>query len=406
MGVQGPCRGIRRLAWVCAALVRLAVLDAPYARAGDVPADSMTPIRVDGGALAPDSRPVEPERTPRGGVAPCSRPGADVDAFRCADVYLQWVGRLPRGRAGAVPSNPPESGYRFAWQLHEAVAERVRATPGRVVPFLVGESVRGRPVWGFLVREPGRPVTARVLVVANMHAMEWVPSEIAVDVLREAALHPAPGVALTVIPTLNPDGRARVERDLRAGENRFRRGNANNVDLNRDFAEHRDSPTPFRWTMPWRYGSSPGPLSQPESRALDALADTERFDAAVSLHAFGGYLFYPWAGRWERPGDWRRLHGLARTMQAGMGGNAYRPRQLSRYLFTFVGQGMEIDHLHRRYGTAAILMETTRSGLSPWRPWEWGHHFRLYNPRDPAPHVREGARAVHALVWALRDDTR
>ncbi len=412
-------RSFQRWIRVVAVSAGIAFGGAGDAWAADVPADGMTPLRSRRTAPPRDSRPVAAELAPRGDAAPCTHAQADVDAFRCADAYLRWVDALPRWRclgetgdgAATAVVDPatcaaPEPGYRFGWQLHESVAERVRATPGRVTPFLVGSTVRGRPLWGFRVREPGRAVTARVLVVANMHAMEWVPSEVAVEVLREAALHPAPGVELTVVPTLNPDGRARVEHDLRAGDNVFRRGNANNVDLNRDFAENRDSPTPFRWTMPWRYGSSPGPLSQPESRALDVLADTVRFDAAVSLHAFGGYIFYPWAGLWERPAEWGRLHALARTMQAGMGGNAYRPRQLSRYLFTFVGQGMEIDHLHRRYGTAAILVETTRSGLSPWRPREWGTHFRLYNPRDPAPHVREGARAVHALVWALRDDTR
>ena len=157
--------------------------------------------------------------------------------------------------------------------------------------------------------------------------------------------------------------------------------------------------------MPWRYGGTPSPLSQPESRALDALADAGRFDAAVSLHAFGGYLFYPYAGAWERPPDHAALHRMAVTMQGGMGNGAYQPRQLSRFFFAFVGQGMEIDHLYRRYGTRAVLVETTRSGLSPLRPRAWGTHFRWYNPQDPAPDVRDNLGALRALAWSLAFDT-
>lgn len=401
------------LRWGAALLLAGAGLGGGSARAapGDIAADDMTPLRNKPPRNAPDSLPLAQERTPAGA---CRREDVDVDAFRCAREFLAWVDALPEARCAIAPeSGPgsacvqpaerPEPGYRFSGELLRAVAERVRATPGVVVPFVVGESLRKRPIWGFRVRQPGRPVRQKLLVVANMHAMEWVPSEIAVDFLRETAVHVPPGLSLTLIPTLNPDGRGRVELDLRRGDNRFRRGNANNVDLNRDFAENRDSPTPFRWTMPWRYGSSPGPLSQPESAALDSLAASERFEAAVSLHAFGGYLFYPWAGLWERPEDWKELHAMAVTMQSGMGDGAYRPRQLSRFLFTFVGQGMEIDHLYRRYGTRAILVEVTRSGLSLWRPREWGQHFRLYNPRDPRRHTREGSAALRALAWSLAD---
>lgn len=384
------------------------------ARADDeVRADDMTPLRSQRSAAPNDTRPVPEERTPRGA---CRLEDVDRDAFACAEAYLRWVERLPAERcaipleAGPLESCTPEGaarpepGYRFAAEHHARIAARVRATPGLLVPFVVGETLRGRPIWAYRLQAPGRRVTTRLLIVANLHAMEWVPTEIAVDALLEATSNPPPGVSWTVIPTLNPDGRARVELDVRRGDDRFRRGNAANVDLNRDFAENRDSPTPFRWTMPWRYGSSPGPLSQPESRALDALAAAVRFDAAVSLHAFGGYAFYPWAGLWERPADWKELHAMAVTLQSGMATRPYRPKQLSRFLFTFVGQGMEIDHLYRRYGTKAILVEATRSGLSPWRPREWTGNFRLYNPYDPRTDVQEGAAALRALAWSLRDD--
>ena len=212
---------------------------------------------------------------------------------------------------------------------------------------------------------------------------------------------PVPNVEIVVVPSLNPDGRAKVETDLLAGRNAYRRGNRDNVDLNRDFAVNRTSDAVWKAIIPSRYATSPGALSQPESRALDALAAAEHFDAAVSLHAFGGFIYYPWAGRWERAPDWPEFQRLGLIMQAGMGDHAYKPRQLSRWGFFFRGLGMELDHLYGTYGTRAFLVETTRSGLSPLRPGEWGNHFRLYNPRDPAPHIRRGVGLLRALAGEL-----
>ncbi len=292
----------------------------------------------------------------------------------------------------------PEPDYHFAADLHHAIAPIVAARPGVVRPFEVGTTTRGRPIWGFRVSNPGDTPTKKLLVFANIHALEWVPSEIAVAFLQEIAVSPPKGVEITVIPSLNPDGRAKVEADLLTGENKYRRGNGENVDLNRDFPVNREAKAIWRHVIPKRYATSPAPLSQPESRALDALAAAERFDVAVSLHAFGGFLYYPWAGRWERAADWEEMHRLGLVMQAAMGAHAYKPRQLSRWGFFFRGHGMEIDHLYGTYGTKSFLIETTRSGLSPFRPGDWKNHFRWYNPKEPARHVREGLRALRALA--------
>lgn len=319
-------------------------------------------------------------------------------ALASAGDYLAW--------AKAQPVEPhPEPAYHFEADVHAAIAPLVEARPGVVQPFELGRTLEDRPIWGFRVRDPGRPApeegTKKLLVVAQIHALEWVPTEVAVAFLREIAAMPPPGVTIDVVPTLNPDGRAKVEGDLEVGRNAYRRGNQANVDLNRDFAVNREAKAVWRHLLPSRYATSPAPLSQPESRALDARADAQRYDVAVSLHAFGGFIYYPWAGRWERPKDWQRLHALGVVMQDGMSTHAYKPRQLSRWGFFFRGHGMEIDHLYGKYGTLSYLVETTRSGLSPFRPKDWGTHFRWYNPRDPAPHVKNALGALRALAWEM-----
>lgn len=329
------------------------------------------------------------------GEAAGEAPGATDD-----DAYLRMAERRAadevvaayRARADAEP-------YHFDAEVHAAIGRAMSRWPGRVHAADLGRSVQGRRIWAFRVRDPGHPVTRRMLVFANIHAMEWISTEVALRFLLDVIERPPPGVEIAVVPILNPDGRHRVEVDLVAGNTtRYHRGNANLVDLNRDWPENREPREFWRWVMPDRTRTSPAPMSQPETRALDALA-AEGWDAAVSLHAFGGYHFLPWAGRWERPDDWERLVALGRTMQAGQGARAYKVMQLSRWLFAFRGHGMEIDHLYGAHGIPAVLVELTRSGIT--RPADLRTPFRWYNPRQPDRHVQQGVGALRAIAWTL-----
>lgn len=299
-----------------------------------------------------------------------------------------------------APAPHPEPAYHYAADVWARLAPLVEERPAVIRPFQVGRTGQDTPIWGFRVSDPTVPVTQKLLVFANIHALEWVPTEAAVAFAESLALHPPAGIEVTVLPVLNPDGRAKVEADLDAGRNLYRRGNWENVDLNRDFAVNREATAVWKALIPNRYLTSPAPLSQPESRALDQLAATEHYAVSVSLHAFGGFIYYPWAGRWARAEDWRRFDALGRAMQAGMGPHAYRPRQLSRWGFFFRGQGMELDHLYGTYGTLAYLVETTRSGINPLKG-DLKNYFRWYNPRDPEPHTRSVVGMLRALVVAM-----
>ena len=312
---------------------------------------------------------------------------------------LDRAAHLDAWRATASPPAPhPEPAYRFLADLPGELAPLFEQYPGRISVEEIGRTVQGEPIWAFHVRDPATPPTQRLLVTAQIHALEWITTEVAVAFLVEMVRHPPPGVAITVIPVLNVDGRHKVERDLVAGDDVYRRGNAPNIDLNRDFAVNREARAVWRHVIPRRYTTSPAPLSQPESRALDRLAAREGFDVAISLHAWGGYFYYPWAGRWERPPDRAAFEALGRVMQGGQPSRAYRVQQLGRWAFFFRGHGMEIDHLYATYGTHAFLVELTRGGRSLWRPRTWRPRFRIYNPEDPAPAVARGVGALRALA--------
>ena len=122
----------------------------------------------------------------------------------------------------------------------------------------IGHSVAGRPIVEAIDRAPRARL--RVLVVGCIHGDETAGMRVARRLIGAAA--PA-RVELDVVPTLNPDGVA-------AGT----RGNADGVDLNRNF--------PFAW-RPLGGGeySGPHPLSEPESRAARNLI--RRTDPAITI---------------------------------------------------------------------------------------------------------------------------
>ncbi len=318
----------------------------------------------------------------------------DVDS-----AYARWLDQ----HAPSGEPHPMER-YHFVEEIHAELGAWVARRPHMVRPFMAGRSVENRPIWGYRVADPGHPVTHRVLVFGGVHALEWISSEVVLGFTRDFIQQPPPGVELVVVPVLNVDGRRLTEKDLLAGEDTFRRGNGHRVDLNRDFAVHHESESFWRHILPGYHGASPAPLSQPESQAIDRLAGLGHFDLAVSLHSFGGFLYLPWSGRWERPDDWPALHALGYAMAAGQGAYAYRVLQLSRWGFFFRAQGSEIDHLYGEHGIPAVLVECSRTGLSPFRPGEWTSFFLRYNPRDPSRHVREVSGALRAGVLHIVEE--
>jgi protein MpaA len=130
-----------------------------------------------------------------------------------------------------------------------ALGAAASTTPARGAgPMELGRSVRGRPIVALELSSPHPRVT--VLVVGCIHGNE--PAGIAV--IRALARMRAPeGVALWLVPDLNPDG---VAADTRQ--------NADGVDLNRNF--------PTRWRpQHGAFESGPRPLSEPEARIAYAL---------------------------------------------------------------------------------------------------------------------------------------
>lgn len=126
---------------------------------------------------------------------------------------------------------------------------------------MLGRSERGRPITVTMIGSAHAP--RRLLVVGCIHGDET--SGIAVAE-RLAHLAPRREVGVWIVSDLNPDGAA-------AGS----RGNADGVDLNRNF--------PFRWQpLTGLYDSGPAALSEPESRIASRLIRSVRPTVTIWFH--------------------------------------------------------------------------------------------------------------------------
>jgi len=319
--------------------------------------------------------------------------------------FSVWAGRK------VAPNPHPERAqdYRFVAQQFQQIEALAQEYPEMITPFVVGHSVERRPIWGFRIAFPGETPTRKMLVFAQLHALEWIGSEVATSYVESLVAYPPegleslmgglpPGVEVVVVPIVNPDGRYRSEQDMLNDRVRaYRRGNARQVDLNRDWTVNREATAVWRHFLPSYYSTTEYALSQPETRALDRLAQ-EGFDVVVSLHAFGGYIYYPWGGRFYRIDDRDEHERLGQIMADAQDGRPYKVKQLSHWGFLFRIQGAELDHFYGAYGYNSFLIELTRSGIRPFQPSTWRDYFRWYYPEDPARHVLDGVGSLLALT--------
>lgn len=262
---------------------------------------------------------------------------------------------------------------------------------------LIGRSVRGLPLFALSLGEEGRPTSA---VMAGVHAMEWIGVEVAQAALERLAADPPEGQRVVAIPVVNPDGYRMVEDDLRAGRRRFRRANANGVDLNRNWPlHHRPGARLAQRLLPFLGHAGSRPMSEPEVAAVVAFLQGQptRVARAISLHSIGEMVLYPFGGRWRPPQDVARSREAAEALAARLPGG-YRVVQSARWVPGTFAHGMELDWLHAGLGAAAVLVECSLGSLSVRAPETWLAPMRWFNPPNPAQVADELAPAVEAFL--------
>lgn len=193
----------------------------------------------------------------------------------------------------------------------------------------IGTSVLGKPITLLRIGSGSRYLH----VNAALHANEWLTSPSLMRFVEEYAAALAAGRdwhghrpaewyrewTLLAVPMANPDGVELVQEGAlpdhpyydalmkwNCGRRSFRHWKANirGVDLGDQFPAHWEEERSRRQVpgpAPKDYSGS-GPLSEPESAALAALAERIPGDAAVSLHSQGAEIYWNYRG-YEPPGS-------------------------------------------------------------------------------------------------------
>ena len=264
----------------------------------------------------------------------------------------------------------------------------------------LGETAGRIPIFGL---EVGAVDAKRAsMVVAGLHAMEWIGVAVGEELLERLVASPPRDRRVLAVPLANPDGYRAVEADLRAGRRRFRRTNARGVDLNRNWPTHHHAWSLRSKLVPPLGGPGRAPLSEPEIAGVVAwgdrvVADGARIDVALSLHSFGRAILYPYGGRWRAPDEVARLRASAQALAARIAG-PYRVVQVARWVPGAFAHGMELDTMHARWGATALLVECSAGGMSLAAPSSLVHPFRWFNPPTPSADVDELAPGLEALL--------
>ena len=179
-----------------------------------------------------------------------------------------------------------------------------------------------------------------MVLIGGVHGDE-AGGEVARRFLEYLRQHPralAAGVGLTIIPSANPDGEA-------AGT----RGNANGVDINRNFPSR-------NWSSVLQTGDAPAQGltggeaagSEPETKALLACL-AEGCDLVITLHSVGGLIDFDGPGASDLATRMSEVAGLPVSHMAHQG-----------YVTGSVG-----TYVPERYGAPVITVELEGADLSP-----------------------------------------
>ncbi len=261
-----------------------------------------------------------------------------------------------------------------------ALAELAAAHPANSRMERIGRSHQGRPIVALavgreLATEERRP---SLLLNAAHHGDEPLSTAIVLDAAR-ALLHPTTPegrrrleeLVVYLVPLVNPDGsHAFFEESTRVGRKNGadldgdgRRGPAEGVDLNRNY--------PFHWGAQGErasrseprsmYYRGPAAGSEPETRAMIALADRERFAASLSYHTGAVALLAPYTNRARNP-EPNEAWAVAEEV---VGRTPLHPqdREMTVIRNLYPVDGTDQDWHRHAHGTVALLAE---SGL--WTP--------------------------------------
>ncbi|XP_027189787.1 carboxypeptidase SOL1 isoform X2 [Cicer arietinum] len=179
-------------------------------------------------------------------------------------------------------------GYMTNSELERAIKEFGQRCSNISRIYSIGKSVKGVPLWVIEISDkPGEEETEPAFkYIGNVHGDEPVGRELLIFLANwlcdnhlkdPLATLIVENVHLHLLPSMNPDGFS-----LR------RRGNANNIDLNRDFPDQ------------FFFANDDEDSRQPETRAIMKWLRDIQFTGSATLHGGALVANYPWDGTHDK----------------------------------------------------------------------------------------------------------
>ncbi|MET9429208.1 M14 family zinc carboxypeptidase [Streptomyces sp. NPDC003036] len=278
--------------------------------------------------------------------------------------------------------------------LKAEIMATARAHPGITKVVSIGKTVRGQDILALKLtkaaqksKDGSKPAT---LYLSNQHAREWITPEMTRRLLHHylAGYGKDPRITKIVDTTelwfvlsANPDGydfthadpaNRQWRKNLRDNNGDGRITPGDGVDLNRNFSykwgydDEGSSPDPADETY-----RGPGPMSEPETKALDAFQKRIGFQYGINYHSAAQLILYGvgWQVATDTPDD-VALKALAGT-PAKPAIPGYRP-QVSSELYTTNGEadGHAANVNGMQMFTPEMSTCATASRVDPNDPWE------------------------------------
>lgn len=287
--------------------------------------------------------------------------------------------------------------YKNPMMVNDLLKAWHRMFPKRTLLREIGRSRQGRPIMAIAVADDIKPDDPRPSMLLNgtHHGNEPLSTEFVLDAIQQLVEPKRPRgltairrhLVVWAVPVVNPDGNwGFFETTKRLGRKNGRDLDGDGrwtirdgVDLNRNY--------PYKWGALGERGSQSEPLSryyrgdraasEPETRAVMALADRERFAASISYHTGTVAVLAPYTIddlQNPQPNEaWTVAEEIVRGLPRHPDGKRF---EVAKQLYSV--DGTDQDWHRHTHGTLALLVEGVR--LTPKNVKKRGPIVRAVRP--------------------------
>lgn len=238
----------------------------------------------------------------------------------------------------------------------------------------IGKSWEGREIWALKISDNPELDEAEpaVLFAGAHHAREWTTVEVPMAMTRQLLEGFGKDARLTrlvnereiwVVPLSNPDGYTWSQKSAKYWRKNRRPPTGSNgafgVDLNRNYGYHWGesgvSNSPSGDTYP-----GPKGFSEPETQAIKALAEREKFQCSLNYHSYSELVLFPFAYAYNVPNP-----ALATYKELGAKMATFNHYTVQNCTELYPAAGISDDWLYGEMKTIAFTFEMGTQFIPP-----------------------------------------